>query len=129
MELVTRWFRGLERGSLSPELCHPEIEIRNWDESPVRGPYHGHEGLVQWWSDFADVIEDARFKLREVVDLEDGRVLTVNELAGKFRLTGIELEGAIWGSIITVRDGKIAGAMGYATAGRAKKAAGLKKPT
>lgn len=129
MELVTRWFRGLERGSLSPELCHPEIEIRNWDESPVRGPYHGHEGLVQWWSDFADVIEDARFKLREVVDLEDGRVLTVNELAGKFRLTGIELEDAIWGSIITVRDGKIAGAMGYATAGRAKKAAGLKKPT
>ncbi len=128
MQLVTRWFRGLERGTLSPELCHPEIEIRNWEESPVRGPYHGHEGLVQWWADFADVIEDARFELQEVIDLGDGRVLTVNKLTGTFRLTGIELVDAIWGSIITVRDGLIAGAVGYATPGRAKKAAGLRKP-
>jgi ketosteroid isomerase-like protein len=127
-ELVRRWFHGLGRGELMPEICHPEIEIRNWDESPLRGPYHGHEGLTQWWADFAEVIEDARFELLETQDLGDGRVLTVNRLDGRFRLTGIDLVDAIWGSIITVRDGKIAGARGYASPGRAKKAAGFTKP-
>ncbi len=42
VDLVRRWFKGLERGELSPEICDEEILIRNWDESPIRGPYHGH---------------------------------------------------------------------------------------
>lgn len=109
-------------------MCDPEIVIQNWDESPVRGPYHGHEGLFQWWEDFAEVIEDARFELIAVTDLGDGRILTINKLAGTFRLTGIELVDAFWGSIITVRNGQIAGARGYATPGQAKKAAGLPEP-
>jgi ketosteroid isomerase-like protein len=128
VELVTAWFRGLEERTLSPEMCHPKIVIRNWDESPLRGPYHGRDGLVEWWADFADVIQDASFELLEAIDLGDGRVLTVNKLIGTFRLTGIPLENAVWGSILTVRDGLIASATGYATPGRAKKAAGLKKP-
>ena len=128
LELVTRWFRGLERGELTPEICHPEIVIRNWDESPLRGPYHGHDGLRKWWSDFAEVIEDARFELLEVIELEDGRIVTTQNLTGKFRLTGIEVEGP-WGSIVTVRDKKIGSATGYASPGRAKKAAGLKRPS
>jgi hypothetical protein len=70
VDLVRRWFEGLERGELSPEICDEEILIRNWDESPIRGPYHGH----------------------------------------------------------AVRDGKIVSAIGYASPGRAKKAAGLKRP-
>jgi ketosteroid isomerase-like protein len=128
VELVTQWFDGLSRGELSLELCHPEITIRNWDESPLRGPYEGHEGVEHWWQDFADVIEDARFELLETVDLGNGRVLTVQRLGGTFRLTGIELEDALWGAITTVRDGKVSAAQGYASPGRAKKAAGLVKP-
>jgi ketosteroid isomerase-like protein len=127
VELVKRWFDGFERGELSPELCDPEIVIRNWDESPVRGPYRGHEGLPQWWADFAEVIEDARIQLKEAIDLGDGRVVTSQHLVGRFRLTGIEVDGA-WGAIVTVREGKILSAVGYATPGQAKKAAGLSRP-
>ena len=122
VELVTRWFKGLGQGELTPEVCDPEIVIRNWDESPVRGPYHGHEGLGQWWADIADAIEELRFELNEATDLGDGRVLTIQKIVGRFRLTGIELDFP-WGSIVTVRDGKILSATGYATPGQAKKAA------
>jgi ketosteroid isomerase-like protein len=128
VQLVTRWFAGLSRGEVLDELCHPEIVIRNWDESPLRGPYEGHEGLERWWQDFAEVIEDARFELLETIDLDDGRVLTVQRLGGTFRLTGIELADAKWAAITTVRDGKIAEAQGYASPGKGKKAAGLPKP-
>ena len=125
-DLVQAWFERLQHGDPAPELCHEDVVIRNWDESPVRGPYVGRDGVLGWWADFADVLEDARFELLEAHDLGDGRVLTVNRLDGRFRLTGITLVDAVWGSIITVRDGKIAGATGYATPGRAKKAAGFK---
>jgi ketosteroid isomerase-like protein len=127
VDLVTRWFKGLERGDLSPKLCDPEIIIRNWDGSPVRGPYRGYEGLHQWWADFAEVIEDVHIELKEAIDLDDGRVVTAQHLVGRFRLTGIEVDGP-FGSIITVRDSKILSATGYASPGQAKKAAGLSRP-
>jgi ketosteroid isomerase-like protein len=120
--VVRRWFSALERGDPAPELCDPEIEIRNWDEAPITGPYFGHEGVHQWWADVADAIDDVRFELLELSPIDDTRCLTIQHLRGRFRSTGIEVEGA-WGAIVTVRDGKILSAMGYATPGRAKKAA------
>jgi ketosteroid isomerase-like protein len=124
VELVRRWFDGLQRGELSPEICHPTIVIRNWDESPVRGPYEGHAGLQQWWADFAEVFEEVHIELKEVIDVDDEHVVTSQHLVGRFRLTGIEVDGP-FGSVVTVRDGKILSAIGYASPGLAKKAAGL----
>jgi ketosteroid isomerase-like protein len=126
VEVVTRWFEGLARGELSPGLCDPEIVIRNWDEAPVRGPYHGHPGLRQWWADIADAIDDVRLELKEVIDVDDERVVTTQHVVGVFRSTGIPLDGP-FGSIVTVRDGRILSADGYASPGRAKKAAGLSR--
>ena len=127
VELVRRWFEGLSRGELTLEICHPDIEIRNWDESPVRGPYNGHAGVRQWWSDFAEAFDDVHMELKEAIDLGDGRVVTAQHLVGVFRLTGIPLD-APFGSITTVRDGLLASARGYASPGQAKKAAGLQRP-
>jgi ketosteroid isomerase-like protein len=120
--VVTRWFDALAQGDPAPELCHPEIEIRNWAEAPITGPYYGHEGLHQWWNDVADAFDDVHFELLEATPIDDTRCVTVQRLVGRFRLTGIDVNGA-WGAIVTVRDGKILSAMGYATPGRAKKAA------
>jgi ketosteroid isomerase-like protein len=120
--VVRRWFDALEQGDPAPELCDPEIEIRNWAEAPITGPYFGHEGVHRWWSDVADAFEDVRFELLELTPVDETRCVTVQRLVGRFRLTGIDVDGA-WGAIVTVRDGKILSAVGYATPGRAKKAA------
>jgi ketosteroid isomerase-like protein len=127
-ELVRRWFKGFEHGELSPEICDPAIEIRNWDESPIRGPYHGHDGMRRWWADFAEAFEEVHMELKEAIDLGDDRVVTAQHVVGRFRLTGIEVDGP-FGSIVTVRDGKIISAIGYASPGLAKKAAGLRRPS
>jgi ketosteroid isomerase-like protein len=76
----------------------------------------------QWWADVADAFEDVRFELLEISPIDDTHCLTIQRLRGRFRSTGIEVDGA-WGAIVTVRDGRILSAMGYATPGRAKKAA------
>jgi ketosteroid isomerase-like protein len=128
VDVVRRWFKGMELGELSPEICDPKILIRNWDESPIRGPYHGHEGMRQWWADFGEAFEDVHLELKETIDLGDGRVVTSQHVVGRFRLTGIEVDGP-FGAIVTVRDGKILSAIGYASPGLAKKAAGLSRPS
>jgi ketosteroid isomerase-like protein len=63
-------------------------------------------------------------ELRETIDIDDERVVTAQHVVGRFRLTGIKVDGP-FGAIVTVRDGKILSAIGYASPGRAKKAAGL----
>jgi ketosteroid isomerase-like protein len=122
--VVRRWFAALESGDPAPELCDPEIEIRNWDNAPITGPYFGHDGVRQWWADVADAIDDMRFELEHIEAIDESRALTIQQLAGRFRLTGIEVRGA-WAAIITIRDGKILKAMGYASPRRARRAAGL----
>ena len=90
----------------------------------MRGPYHGLDGLRQWWDDFAEAFEDVRLELKEAIPLGEDRVVTAQHIVGRFRLTGIEVDGA-FGAIVTVKDGKILSAIGYASPGRAKRAAGL----
>ena len=114
VDLVWRWFEGLQRGELSPEICDEEILIRNWDESPIRGPYHGHAGLRQWWADFAEAFEAIHLELKEATSVDDERVVTGQHVVGRFRLTGIGVDGP-FGSIVTVRNGKIISAIGYAS--------------
>jgi ketosteroid isomerase-like protein len=124
VELVRRWFEGFRNGGVSPEICDPRIEITNWAESPVPGPYHGHEGLQRWWDDLAETIEDLHFDLVDIIDVGGQDVLTAQRIIGRFRLTGIPLDHT-WGSVVSVREGKIVSAVGYISPERAKQEAGL----
>jgi ketosteroid isomerase-like protein len=124
VETIRRWFDALRRGDPAPEMCDPEVEIRNWAEAPITGPYVGHEGVRQWWDDVSDAFEDVHLELLDVEPIDDVRCVTVQRLVGNFRLTGIEVSGA-WGAIVSVRQGKVLSAIGYATPRRARRAAGL----
>jgi ketosteroid isomerase-like protein len=124
VEVVRRWFGELEEGRPSPELCDPEVEITNWAESPVTGPYRGHAGVQRWWDDVADAFGEFHWELLSIEAIDEDRCLTVQRIAGRFRHTGIDLDFA-WGAIVTVRDDKILSAVGYASPRRARRAAGL----
>jgi hypothetical protein len=125
VRLVRRWFEGLRVGELLPEICDPGIEIRNWKESPILGPYNGHQGLDQWWNDLQEAFEDVHLELVDAVDIGGDRVLTKQRIVGRFRLTKIDVD-YLWGSVVTIKDGMIASAVGYQTPAQAKRAAGLR---
>ena len=127
VEIVRRFFARLSAGDPAPELCDPEIEIRNWAESPVPGPYYGHDGLRKWFRDVNDPemgLDIKMFELEDVVEVDDERVLTTQRATGRGRSSGLEVDQR-WGSIIGVRDGRIASAFGYPTPEEALEAAGL----
>ena len=99
VETIRRWFAALERGDPAPDLCHPDIEV-------------------------TDAFQEFHWELKSIEAVDDRRCLTVQRIVGRFRHTGIDLDFA-WGSIVTVSDGKIPSAVGYATPKRAKRAARL----
>jgi ketosteroid isomerase-like protein len=126
VEIVRRWLDGIARGELSPELCDPEVRLDNIAEFPITGPYHGHEGLRRWWDDIAEAFEEIHYEIEKLIEVDNERVLSVQRVVARFRLTGIEVD-IPWASVIWVRNGKIARAVGYASQRRAFKAAGLRE--
>jgi ketosteroid isomerase-like protein len=124
VDVVRRWLAALERGDPAPEMCDPEVEISNWAESPVPGPYVGRAGVRQWWNDVSDAFDGVRLDVLEVEGIDEEQAVSAQRLVGTFRLTGIKLNH-LWGSVVSVRDGKILRAVGYISREEARQAAGL----
>ena len=127
VEIVRAWFVRLSAGDPAPDLCDSGIEIRNWAESPVPGPYRGHDGLREWWRDVHDPdmgLEMEYFDLAEVHEIDVEHVVTIQRATGRGRASGIEVD-QLWGSIVSVRNGKIGSAHGFPSREQALEAAGL----
>ena len=122
IETVQRWFEGMRRGKLEIALYAPDVRIDNLKGFPITGPYHGHDGVRQWFADLFEVIDGFALEVEEIVPLDDDRVLTTQRLTGRFSHTGIEVD-ELWASIIRIRDGLIVSASGYGSRKQALRAA------
>ena len=125
VDVVKRaWEAVSSHGDLPFDLWDEAVQMDNMPEFPIQGAYYGHEGLAQWREDIAEVIEDLRFDVKEVIDLDEDRVLSVQRALGRAAHTGIEMD-VLWASVLTLRDGKIVRAQGYWTPEQAREAVGL----
>jgi ketosteroid isomerase-like protein len=124
VELVRRVYEDFfERGALPFELTDPEIRIDNIAEFPTPGPYIGHEGLRQWWAEIVEAVPGLRFRLEEVIDVGDDRVV------GMLRTFGSELieQMPSWAVIHWIRDGQVVRTAGYLRREEALEAVGLRE--
>jgi ketosteroid isomerase-like protein len=128
VEVVRRWWAGFNENGLPPfDLCDDQIEIRNPDEFPTPGPYHGHEGVRQWASDAWDVIDQVRTEPEEILEVGDRTTLVVVlRTTGRVRGMGIPAN-AEWAAVFTMRGGKLARAQGYRSRAEALDAVGLRE--
>ena len=112
LKIVRRWGEAIERGDLAEDLWTPDLEIVNAEGWALEATYHGYEGLRRWWHDLEEAFSDFGMLVEEITPVDDGRVLTVQRFIGHFRTTGIAFD-ASWASVLTLRDGRIAQALGY----------------
>jgi hypothetical protein len=124
VELVRRAYgEFLSRGELPLPLVHPELRIDNVPESPIPGPYHGHEGLRRWWREVSGVLEGMRLELDETIDVGGDCVVGLVRFVGHTP-AGFDLSAFPWVVVHWIEDGLIVRTAGFLTKEQALEAAG-----
>src|SRR5437588_8284910 len=113
VELVRSIYAAWERGDFSSaDWAHPEIELVIAD-GPSPGNWTGHARMAEGWRDFFGAWEDWRVYVNEYRELDDERVLALEDRSARAKISGLRIgnlagetqsEGA---SLFHVRDGKV----------------------
>ena len=95
--------------------------------SPIRGPYHGHDGLRRWRDDTFDVIQQWRLELDEVIEGDDPDVVVaIQRFVGRLRHTDLKANFPL-AVVVRFRDGLIVRFAGYRERSEALEAVGLRE--
>jgi ketosteroid isomerase-like protein len=117
------WLRGDLPGlfrTFDPDIVWDTSHFRDWPESA----YHGHEGVERFLNEWLDVWDDYRLDLEDVIEVQDGRVLSLFHHHGKGRDSGVPMHLQM-AQIATLRDGKVTRLDNYDTPAEALEAVGL----
>jgi ketosteroid isomerase-like protein len=129
MKIVRRAWAGLEEEppNLWLEFYDEDVEIRNPPEFPVRGPFHGHDGVRQWATEVWEVFAGLHHEVEEIIAGADGEtVVSVQRTQGRMRHTQLKTD-VQWAGVWTFREGKVLRCQGYMRKAEALAAAGLSR--
>jgi ketosteroid isomerase-like protein len=127
VELVRDSLEALAGGGLDAlaEFWHPDISWRAIEGAPDdAGEMHGREAARRYVQDWFDTFEDLTAVSEELLDVGDDRVVAVQHLRGRARLSGIEAE-LRYAVVYTMRERKIICIREYGNREEALEALGL----
>ena len=89
VEIVRRWWDGFNKTGMPPlSLCDERIEIRNPPDFPVRGAFHGHQGVRDWRDQVFEAFDNPSVEAEEIIDVTADQQETVGDSARMaFRLS------------------------------------------
>ena len=102
----------------------PDIEWTPVPSDPTFEVYRGVEDVRAWAGSWLEAFPEMRWEAEELFDAGDGRVLAYVRLVGRGGSSGLET-GVSYGTVFTVRDGKIVKAHEYPSRRQAHEAVGL----
>ena len=129
VELVRDSWTALATGGLDAmaEFWDEEISWRAIEDAPDDvGEMHGVAAARRYVQDWLDMFEDIVNVPQELLDVGDERVIAVQHVTGRARLSGIETE-LRYAVVYTLRDGKIVRVKEYRTREQALDAVGLSR--
>jgi ketosteroid isomerase-like protein len=105
------------------EHYDPDIVWEQDDKFVEPGTHHGHDGVRYVFESVFESFDEFQIEVEEIIDLDD-RVLAILQIAGRARLTGMELAtpGA---HLFSFRDGKIVKLQLFVDPAEAREAAGV----
>jgi ketosteroid isomerase-like protein len=114
--------RGLDAYSA---FWHPEINWRAMEGAPDDvGEMTGKDAVRRYAQDWFDTFDDFSTTAEEIVDLGGDRVLAVQRISGRAKLSGVETQYR-YAVVYTLRDGLIVRGREYVDREQALKAVGL----
>ena len=90
----------------------PDVLLENFENAPIGGPYHGHEGIRQWARDSFDVVEDGRLDLDDVIEVDDEHLVVVNTYRGRSVVMGMEVE-LRFSAVMRMQEGRVRHLRGF----------------
>jgi ketosteroid isomerase-like protein len=85
--------RGFGDGTTPmPDYLAPDVVLDAFKEAPVRPRYRGRDELRLWVREAFDVIDDAWWELREVIELSPTVAVSHAHVHGRMTTTGLEID-------------------------------------
>jgi ketosteroid isomerase-like protein len=129
VEVVRRMAEAFSDGGLDAiaELWDPDIDWRAAEGAiDDVGEMHGPVAVRRYVQDWIDTFDDFRVVVEELRDVGDDRVLAIQRLKGRAKLSGTETE-IRFAVVTTVRDGKVVRGREYLSVDDALEAVGLRE--
>jgi ketosteroid isomerase-like protein len=97
----------------------------DWSNSigPLKGVYQGHGEVIGMWKAFLDAWDELSWDVQELIELEDDRVIVVNNVHMRGKGSGVDVDATgvqMW----TFGDGKLTRVKLFQTKEEALEAAG-----
>ena len=91
LDLVRSLYAAWQRGDFSSaEWAHPEIEFM-FADGPTPGRWTGKAGMAEGMRGFLSAWEGWRAEADDIRELDDERVLVLEQYCGRGRTSGVEL--------------------------------------
>jgi ketosteroid isomerase-like protein len=130
VEVVRSMLQAFADGGLDAmaEFVDPGIEWRAAEGAVDDvGEMHGLEAVRRYVQDWIDTFDDFSVVVEELRDVGDDRVLGIQRLKGRAKLSGTETD-LRYALISTVRNGRVVRGREYLSVEDALEAAGLREP-
>ena len=129
VEVVHRVFDSINRGDVDGalEAAADDIEM-DWSNSigPAKGIYRGIEQVRKVWTSFVEAFDELRWDPREIIEVDECRVIVVNHVWMRGRGSGVEVD-AVGAQLWTISEGKGRIVKLYQSKADALEAAGLRE--
>jgi ketosteroid isomerase-like protein len=129
VDIVRNSLKAFADGGLedAAEFWHPDINWRAMEGAVDDvGEIRGTEAMRRYAHDWLDTFDDVALVPEELLDLGDDRVVAVQHLTGRARLSGVETE-LRYAVVYTLHDDKIVRGQEYGDRQEAIEAVGLEE--
>jgi ketosteroid isomerase-like protein len=127
VEIVRAAIDSINRRDINQALdaAHEDFEA-DWSNSigPLGGVYRGREQVRQLLEAFLEAWDEFRWDTKEIITVDEARVLVVNRVRGRGRSSGVTVD-AIGAQLWTITGGKPSSITLYQSKAEALEAAGL----
>jgi ketosteroid isomerase-like protein len=119
-------FEAMERGDIDAivELLDPEIEFVNPEYAVEPGTRHGIEGYRNALEQLSEIFQNLRYELDELIEVGD-KIVVTGRFTALGKGSGVEVGLQRFGSVLTVRNGRLLRHEWFREPYEARKAAGI----
>jgi ketosteroid isomerase-like protein len=129
VEAVRGFIEASGRGDLDALMAalDPTVEWTPVESDPDFAVHRGHDDVRGWLVEWAEALPDMRWEADRILDAGGEVVVALVRAVGRGAVSGLDVETPAYGTVFTVRSGKIVRIEEYADRKQALEAVGLRE--